>query len=137
MGCPADDRGHVGDCGCDCRRTGPRPLSGRHACRRVIGNVLNHVVETRIVLYARYGEEAVGEFDAMLDGAGIDVVPFDGALARAAFDGFRRYGKGQGHPAQLNIIAPPMRWRKPATNRCYSRAMTSCGPTSNRRFEPS
>jgi ribonuclease VapC len=104
MGCPADDRGHVGDCGCDCRRTGPRPLSGRHACRRVIGNVLNHVVETRIVLYARYGEEAVGEFDAMLDGAGIDVVPFDGALARAAFDGFRRYGKGQGHPAQLNII---------------------------------
>ena len=62
------------------------------------------VLETRIVLYSRYGEEAVGEFDEMLESAGIVIVPFDGELARAAFDGFRRYGKGQGHPAQLNII---------------------------------
>jgi ribonuclease VapC len=31
-------------------------------------------------------------------------VPFDGALAQAAFDAFRRFGKGQGHPAQLNIV---------------------------------
>jgi ribonuclease VapC len=25
-------------------------------------------------------------------------------LASVAFDAFRRYGKGQGHPAQLNIV---------------------------------
>ncbi len=61
-------------------------------------------LETRIVLHSRFGAEAVGEFDEMLDNAGIVVVPFDGELARVAFDAFRRYGKGQGHPAQLNII---------------------------------
>jgi ribonuclease VapC len=31
-------------------------------------------------------------------------VSFDGEMARAAFDAFRRFGKGQGHPAQLNIV---------------------------------
>jgi len=25
-------------------------------------------------------------------------------MADVAFDAFRRYGKGQGHPAQLNIV---------------------------------
>jgi ribonuclease VapC len=32
------------------------------------------------------------------------VVPFDDEMARGAFDAFRRFGKGGGHPAQLNII---------------------------------
>jgi uncharacterized protein with PIN domain len=32
------------------------------------------------------------------------VVPLDAELAHAAFDAFRRYGKGQGRPAQLNIV---------------------------------
>jgi ribonuclease VapC len=62
------------------------------------------VLETRIALYSRHGEAAVAEFDEMAESAGIVIVPFDGELARAAFDGFRRYGKGQGHPAQLNIL---------------------------------
>lgn len=29
---------------------------------------------------------------------------FDQQLAQVAFDAFCRYGKGQGHPAQLNIV---------------------------------
>lgn len=32
------------------------------------------------------------------------IVPFDGQMAQVAFEAFRRYGKGQGHPAQLNIV---------------------------------
>ena len=40
----------------------------------------------------------------MLENSGIIVIPFDAGLAQAAFDAFRRYGKGQGHPAQLNIV---------------------------------
>ena len=32
------------------------------------------------------------------------MVPFDDGMARAAFDAFRRFGKGQEHPAQLNIV---------------------------------
>ena len=62
------------------------------------------VLETRIVLYARLGPDAVSLFEELLENAGIVVVPFDDEMARVAFDAFRRYGKGQGHPAQLNII---------------------------------
>ncbi len=32
------------------------------------------------------------------------IVPHDLPLTDAAFEAFRRYGKGRGHPAQLNII---------------------------------
>src|ERR1700730_19199768 len=61
------------------------------------------VLETKIVLFMRLGLDAVGLFDELLENAGIVVVPLDDELARAAFDAFRRFGKGQGHPAQLNI----------------------------------
>jgi ribonuclease VapC len=62
------------------------------------------VLETRIVLFGRLGQEAVDLFEELLEKAGIVVVPFDDEMARTAFDAFRRYGKGQGHPAQLNIV---------------------------------
>jgi ribonuclease VapC len=62
------------------------------------------VLETKIVLMARLGAEAVTLFDELLEGAGIVVVALDDEMARAAFDAFRRYGKGQGHPARLNIV---------------------------------
>lgn len=62
------------------------------------------VLETKIVLQSRHGDEALDEFDGMLKSAGIVVVPFDAEMADAAFHAFRRYGKGRGHPAQLNII---------------------------------
>ena len=57
------------------------------------------VLETRLVLYARLGPDAVSLFEELLENAGIVVVPFDDEMARVAFDAFRRYGKGQGHPA--------------------------------------
>jgi ribonuclease VapC len=62
------------------------------------------VLEIRIVLQSRHGDDAVDEFDEMLKDAGIVVVPFDTEMADTAFQAFRRYGKGRGHPAQLNII---------------------------------
>jgi ribonuclease VapC len=62
------------------------------------------VLETKIVLFARLGPDAVNLFDELLENAGVVVVPFDDELASAAFDAFRRYGKGQAHPAQLNIV---------------------------------
>ena len=57
-----------------------------------------------MVLYSRHGTEAVRELDEMIENAGVIVLPFDRVLADVAFDAFRRYGKGQGHPAQLNIV---------------------------------
>jgi ribonuclease VapC len=62
------------------------------------------VLETKIVLFARLGPEAVDLFDELLEKAGIAVVSFDHEMAKAAFEAFRRFGKGQGHPAQLNIV---------------------------------
>ncbi len=40
---------------------------------------------------------------AVLIAAGIEVVAIDGDAGRAALDAFDRYGKGRGHPAQLNM----------------------------------
>ena len=57
------------------------------------------VLETKVVLFARLGSEPVDLFDELLEKAGIVVVSFDGEMARAAFDAFRRFGKDQGHPA--------------------------------------
>lgn len=62
------------------------------------------VLETKIVLFARLGPEALDLFDELLEKAGIAVVSFDHEMAKAAFEAFRRFGKGQGHPAQLNIV---------------------------------
>jgi ribonuclease VapC len=62
------------------------------------------VLETRVVFYSRYGAQAVRAFDLLLEVFGIFIAPFDGEQADLAFSGFRRYGKGRSHPAQLNII---------------------------------
>ena len=62
------------------------------------------VLETRIVLLSRLGMGAVDLFNEFLEKSGIRVVPFDGTMASAAFEAFRRFGKGRGHPAQLNMI---------------------------------
>jgi len=62
------------------------------------------MLETRLVLFARLGEAAIAILDELIERVGIIVVPFDEPLVDAAFDAFRRYGKGQGNPAQLNIV---------------------------------
>lgn len=62
------------------------------------------VLESKTVLQSRHGRSAVEAFDEMLERAGIVIVPFGAEMAQLAFEAFRRYGKGQGHPAQLNIV---------------------------------
>ena len=39
----------------------------------------------------------------LLDEASIDIVPIDGDVATKAVAAFATYGKGRGHPAQLNL----------------------------------
>lgn len=50
------------------------------------------------------GSTSITILHELIDLAGIAVVPFDGPLGEAAFEAFRRYGKGPGHQARLNII---------------------------------
>lgn len=59
-------------------------------------------LEARIVLLSRFNDDALLEFERLID-AGINVVPFDSEMTIVAFDAFRRYGKGRGSPARLNF----------------------------------
>jgi ribonuclease VapC len=61
------------------------------------------VLETHIVLRGRFGPNAGIAFDAWLRDMGVLIVPFDQGQATEAANAFSRFGKGQGHPAQLNI----------------------------------
>ena len=59
--------------------------------------------ECRVVLLRRFGESAVGDFDLLVVRAGVILNPFDADQAELALEGYRRFGKGSGHPAQLNL----------------------------------
>jgi ribonuclease VapC len=54
------------------------------------------VLETKIVLFARLGLDAVGLFEELLEKAGIVVVPFDDEMAKTTFDAFRRLARDRG-----------------------------------------
>ena len=74
----------------------------KNAELRLISSVT--ALETQIVLQSRLGPAAVDQFRDLIAQAAMTIVPVDLPLADAAFEAFRRYGKGRGHPAQLNII---------------------------------
>lgn len=59
------------------------------------------LLETSIVIEARYGEAGGRELDRLIHKAQIEVVPFDQDQVELARDAYRRYGKGR-HPAALN-----------------------------------
>ena len=59
--------------------------------------------ECRTVLHLRFGVRAATDFEAFLARAEVVVDPFDAEQADAAFAAYRRFGKGTGHPAQLNL----------------------------------
>jgi ribonuclease VapC len=61
------------------------------------------LLEAGIVLRARMGAESVQSLYRLLEEIGCDVVPFDEAQSRVAIAAFGRFGKGQGHRAQLNF----------------------------------
>ncbi|WP_428671753.1 type II toxin-antitoxin system VapC family toxin [Reyranella sp.] len=48
-------------------------------------------------------EEATADVNEFLTIASVRCVPITAGQARTALDAFARYGKGRGHPAQLNL----------------------------------
>ncbi len=60
-------------------------------------------VETRMVLLGRRGTDAVAIGDILLAQPMFQVVPPGPEDVEAAFSAFLRFGKGRGHPAQLNL----------------------------------
>ncbi len=61
------------------------------------------LLETHIVVRAREHHSMPGKLQRFLDEIGAIVMPFDEQQARLADVAFQRYGKGRGHPAQLNL----------------------------------
>jgi ribonuclease VapC len=62
-----------------------------------------NVFECRLVLGSRFGDAMLREFELLLAKLPVTVDPFDGDAAVLAYDAYRRFGKGTGHPARLNL----------------------------------
>ena len=61
------------------------------------------LVEARMVTQGRAGIAMVQVLDGLIEQAGIETVAVDYEMAKIAHHAFVTYGKGQGHPAQLNF----------------------------------
>ena len=57
---------------------------------------------TRMVLFARSGDNAILALGAFLLKSGMTVVEVSPRLANITFDAYRHFGKGTGHGADLN-----------------------------------
>jgi ribonuclease VapC len=62
-----------------------------------------NLFETRTVLLKAFQPGVLGYFDQFVLRSGLIVHPFDEEQAGLAFTAYSRYGKGLGHPAQLNL----------------------------------
>ena len=71
-----------------------------HAISRISAVSL---LEAHIVVRAREHPTMPAKLQRFLEEIGAVVMPFDEQQARLADITFQRYGKGQGHPAQLNL----------------------------------
>ncbi len=69
--------------------------------RRMISAVT--LLETRIVIFARFGQQGIERFEEWLEVMSLEIVPFDAAQAAAAFAAFSVYGKGVHPAARLNF----------------------------------
>ena len=70
----------------------------RDATRLISAGTL---LETSIVIEARFGEAGGRELDLLIHKAQIHIEPFDQEQAEIAREAYRTYGKGR-HPAGLN-----------------------------------
>ena len=61
------------------------------------------LTETLIVARVKRGSRARNLVSHTMQLARFEVVPVDTAMAELAYDTFEIYGKGSGHPAQLNF----------------------------------
>jgi len=60
------------------------------------------LLETTIVVQAKYGKEGVRDLKLLLSTASIEVVPFDAEQASLATEAYSHFGKGR-HKAGLNF----------------------------------
>ncbi|MBI2737388.1 MAG: type II toxin-antitoxin system VapC family toxin [Rhodospirillales bacterium] len=59
--------------------------------------------ETRLLAFSRGGARLVDRYEALFDTGAFAIEPFGKQESLAAFDAYRRFGKGN-HPARLNLV---------------------------------
>ncbi|HMT45042.1 MAG TPA: type II toxin-antitoxin system VapC family toxin [Chakrabartia sp.] len=60
-------------------------------------------LESTIVVDSKRSEAGSAEFDRMVERLGIEIIPVTAEQARIARRAYQTFGKGSGHPAQLNF----------------------------------
>jgi len=60
-------------------------------------------VELAAVLVRSLSPTSLRRADRFLDALGLEIAAFDAAQAALAADAYRDFGRGSGHPAQLNL----------------------------------
>ena len=61
------------------------------------------IVEARMVAYGKGGPERVRVLDGIIESLGLQIIPLGIEEIEIAHSAFVTYGKGNGHPAQLNF----------------------------------
>ena len=61
------------------------------------------LLEAGIVMHRKQGPGGVDDLRDLLSSASVEIVPFDGDMARIGTDAFARFGRGSGSPAKLNF----------------------------------
>ncbi len=61
------------------------------------------LLECNLVAVRNFGDSATSLVQQAVIGLKIEIVPFKAEAVAFATDAFLRYGKGRGHPAQLNF----------------------------------
>lgn len=87
-------------------------LAAMRSTRAVIGAPI--LAEARIVIESKSAAPALAVLDEILALPSVHVEPFEARHEKVAHDAHRRFGKGRGHPAQLNICD------------CFSYAIAAC-----------
>ena len=59
--------------------------------------------EIRLLAFSRGGARLVDRYEALFDASAFAIEPFGKQESLAAFDAYRRFGKGN-HPARLNLV---------------------------------
>ena len=80
----------------------PRFIDAILASARPLLSAFTHF-ETRTVLLRRSGGRLLADLQEFLDTGRFEVRAFDLDQAMLALETYRRYGKGSGHKAQLNL----------------------------------
>ena len=74
-------------------------LNSSDHCRLAAPSLL----EASVVAFARGGRSHVADLSEIVEAFEIEIISFTGQHAVLAFEAYARFGKGQGHPAQLNF----------------------------------